>query len=123
MSDILQRILQRKREEVEQRRGEVPQAELQARARAAAPARGFADAMRAKLARGRPAVIAEIKKASPSRGVIRPDFDPAAIARSYQAGGAACLSVLTDVAFFQGRDQHLQAARAACSCWGWRWWR
>jgi indole-3-glycerol phosphate synthase len=115
MSDILQRILQRKREEVEQRRGEVPQAELQARARAAAPARGFADAMRARIARGHPAVIAEVKKASPSRGVIRPDYDPAAIARSYQAGGATCLSVLTDVDFFQGDDRHLQAARAACS--------
>jgi len=115
MSDILQRILQRKREEVEQRRGEVPQAELQARARAAAPARGFSEAMRTKIARGRPAVIAEIKKASPSRGVIRPDYDPATIAGSYQAGGAACLSVLTDVDFFQGDDRHLQAARAACS--------
>jgi indole-3-glycerol phosphate synthase len=115
MSDILQRILQRKREEVEQRRGQIPPAELQARARAAAPARGFADAMRAKIARGHPAVIAEVKKASPSRGVIRPDYDPAAIARSYQAGGAACLSVLTDVDFFQGDDRHLQAARAGCS--------
>ena len=73
MSDILQRILQRKREEVKQRRDEFPQAELQARARGAAPARGFADAMRAKLGTGRPAVIAEVKKASPSRGVIRPD--------------------------------------------------
>ena len=114
MSDILQRILQRKREEVEQRRSEVPLAELEARARDADPVRGFARALRARISVGDPAVIAEVKKASPSKGLIRPDFDPAAIARSYEAGGAACLSVLTDVDFFQGADPYLQQARDAC---------
>ena len=115
MSDILQTILQRKREEVEQRRRELPLAELQARVRDAAPVRGFARALRARIAAGDAAVIAEVKKASPSKGLIRPDFDPAAIARSYEAGGAACLSVLTDVDFFQGADAYLQAARDACA--------
>jgi indole-3-glycerol phosphate synthase/phosphoserine phosphatase len=115
MSDILQQILQRKHEEVEQRRRELPLAELEARARDAAPARGFARALRARIDAGEAAVIAEVKKSSPSKGVIRPDFDPAAIARSYEAGGAACLSVLTDVDFFQGSDAALQAARAACA--------
>lgn len=115
MSDILQRILQRKHEEVEQRRRERPLEELEARARDAAPVRGFARALRARIDAGEAAVIAEVKKASPSKGVIRPDFDPAAIARSYEAGGAACLSVLTDVDFFQGSDAALQAARAACA--------
>ena len=115
MSDILQTILQRKREEVEQRRRELPLAELEARARDAEPVRGFARALRARIAAGDAAVIAEVKKASPSRGLIRPDFDPAEIARSYEAGGAACLSVLTDVDFFQGADAYLQAARDACA--------
>ena len=115
MSDILQTILQRKHEEVEQRRRDVPLAELEARARDAAPVRGFARALRERIAAGDAAVIAEVKKASPSKGLIRPDFDPAAIARSYEAGGAACLSVLTDVDFFQGADAYLQAARAACA--------
>ena len=112
--DILQRILQRKHEEVAQRRAALPMAELEARARDAAPVRGFAQAVRARTAAGDAAVIAEVKKASPSKGLIRPDFDPGAIARSYQAGGAACLSVLTDVDFFQGADAYLQQARAAC---------
>jgi indole-3-glycerol phosphate synthase len=114
MHDVLARILARKREEVAERRTRVPLAELRARAGYASPVRGFADALGARIERGEAAVIAEVKKASPSRGVIRADFDPAAIARSYAAGGAACLSVLTDVDFFQGADGYLVAAREAC---------
>jgi indole-3-glycerol phosphate synthase len=115
MADILDRILARKREELEAARASVPLAEMQKRAAAAAPTRDFVAAMRAKIDAGRPAVIAEIKKASPSKGVLRADFDPAAIARSYEAGGAACLSVLTDRDFFQGAHGHLAQARSACS--------
>jgi indole-3-glycerol phosphate synthase len=113
--DVLQKILQRKAEEVAERSLHLPLDELKARAADAPPLRGFAAAVEAKIAAGLPAVIAEVKKASPSKGVIRADFDPAAIARSYQAGGAACLSVLTDVDFFQGADEYLQQARAACA--------
>jgi indole-3-glycerol phosphate synthase len=115
MSDILSRILARKREELEAARSTVPLAQIEQRARSAPPPRDFAGVLRAKIATGRPAVIAEIKKASPSRGVLRADFDPAAIARSYEAGGAACLSVLTDRDFFQGAHEHLAQARAACT--------
>jgi indole-3-glycerol phosphate synthase len=115
MRDVLARILARKREEVAERRARVPLAELESRIADAPPVRGFAHAIKARIARGEAAVIAEVKKASPSKGVIRPDFDPAAIARSYEAGGAACLSVLTDVDFFQGADEYLIAAREACS--------
>jgi indole-3-glycerol phosphate synthase len=114
MHDVLNRILARKREEVAARSARVALGELAARTADAPPPRGFATALEATIARGAPAVIAEVKKASPSRGVIRHDFDPAAIARSYQAGGATCLSVLTDVDFFQGADAYLQRARAAC---------
>ena len=115
MSTILDTILARKREEVAARRERTSLFELQARAASAPPLRGFADAVAAKIAAGQAAVIAEVKKASPSKGVIRADFDPAAIARSYAAGGAACLSVLTDVDFFQGADEYLVAARDACA--------
>ena len=115
MSTILDTILLRKGEEVAERRSRVPQRELEARVADAPPVRGFATAVEAKIAAGVPAVIAEIKKASPSKGVIRADFDPVAIARSYAAGGAACLSVLTDADFFQGADRYLQQARAACA--------
>ncbi len=115
MHDILKRILARKAEEVAERRTRVPMADLVARNAGAPPARGFAEAVASRVSRGEAAVIAEVKKASPSKGVIRADFDPAAIARSYQAGGAACLSVLTDVDFFQGSDEYLLAARAACA--------
>jgi len=115
MNDILQRILARKSEEVAQRRGERPLAELQARSADLPPARGFVDAVRRRVGAGEAAVIAEVKKASPSKGLIRTDFDPAAIARSYEAAGAACLSVLTDVDFFQGSDAYLREARAACT--------
>jgi indole-3-glycerol phosphate synthase len=111
---VLQRILQRKAEEVAERSARIPLRELEARAVDMPPTRGFAAAIEARIAAGDPAVIAEVKKASPSKGVIRPDFDPAAIARGYEAAGAACLSVLTDVDFFQGSDGFLQAARAAC---------
>lgn len=115
MSDILNTILARKAEEIAERSGRVPLAELAARAADAAPTRGFADALNAMVAQGEPAVIAEIKKASPSKGVIRADFRPADIAVSYEFGGAACLSVLTDVDFFQGADAYLQQAREACT--------
>ena len=115
MHDILKRILARKAEEVAERRTRVPMADLVARNAGAPLARGFAEAVAARVSRGEAAVIAEVKKASPSKGVIRADFDPAAIARSYQAGGAACLSVLTDLDFFQGSDEYLLAASAACA--------
>ena len=115
MSDILQKILARKAEEVAERRTRVPQAELAARCRDTGPTRGFAAALERRVAAGRAAVIAEVKKASPSKGLIRSDFDPAQIAKSYETGGAACLSVLTDVDFFQGADAYLQSARSACS--------
>lgn len=111
---ILQRILQRKAEEIAAGKAITPMPELVALARDCAPVRGFEDAMRRALSRG-PSVIAEIKKASPSAGVIREDFQPGAIASSYQAGGAACLSVLTDKDFFQGDARYLQEARNACS--------
>jgi len=115
LNDVLRAILRRKVEEVAERSARVPLAELSARATDAGPTRGFAAAVAAKIAAGQSAVIAEVKKASPSKGVIRADFDPAAIARSYEAGGAACLSVLTDVDYFQGSDTYLQQARAACA--------
>lgn len=112
---VLEKIIARKHEEVAERRTRLSLADLERQAAAADPVRGFAAALQAKVAARQPAVIAEVKKASPSKGVLRADFDPSAIARSYQAGGAACLSVLTDVDFFQGADAYLQQARAACS--------
>ena len=108
---ILDRIVAVKRAEVAQARERVSLAELEARVRFAGAPRDFVSALRA----AKPAVIAEIKKASPSRGVLRTDFRPAAIARSYEKAGAACLSVLTDRQFFQGSNEDLQAARAACA--------
>ena len=114
MSDILNQILARKAQEVALRSARRSPAELAARALEAPPTRGFAAAIERVIAKGDAAVIAEIKRASPSKGVLRPDFDPAAIARSYAAAGAACLSVLTDRDFFQGDDAHLIAARGAC---------
>ncbi|PPU37802.1 indole-3-glycerol phosphate synthase TrpC [Xanthomonas sp. CFBP 7912] len=115
MSDILNTILARKADEVAERSARVPLAELVARSADLPSTRGFAAAMQASIAAGDPAVIAEVKKASPSKGVIRPDFYPADIAVSYEFGGASCLSVLTDVDFFQGADAYLRQAREACT--------
>lgn len=115
MSDILNKILAVKVQEVAAARLIKPQAVMREEAERAAPARDFTGAIRAKIARGLPAVIAEIKKASPSRGVLRSDFNPAKIAESYQLHGAACLSVLTDEQFFQGSEIYLKQARAACN--------
>ena len=113
MNDILQRILARKAQEIEARSATLPLRELSARCADLPDTRGFAATLEARIDAGHAAVIAEIKKASPSAGVIRDPFDPASIARSYAAGGATCLSVLTDVDFFQGSDTYLQQARAA----------
>ncbi|MCB1849037.1 MAG: indole-3-glycerol phosphate synthase TrpC [Halieaceae bacterium] len=114
VSTILHKILARKREEVAARRPRNSLASLEQRIAEQTAVRGFAAAIAARVAAGQAAVIAEVKKASPSKGVIREDFRPAQIAASYQRGGAACLSVLTDVDFFQGSDAYLQQARAAC---------
>jgi len=112
--DILDRILAVKRREVEEAKRALPESRLRELAAAASPVRGFAQALRNASQAGRPAVIAEIKRASPSCGLIRADFDPARIAASYSANGAACLSVLTDREFFSGSADDLRAARAAC---------
>ena len=112
---ILQNIVARKHEEVAERRARVSIQALEQRAATASAPRGFAAALQERAKARKPAVIAEIKKASPSKGVIREDFDPAAIALSYEEGGATCLSVLTDVDFFQGHDDYLQQARNACA--------
>jgi indole-3-glycerol phosphate synthase len=113
--DILKKIMHRKAEEVLARAERLPLRELAAGLADAPPARGFADALAARVAAGGPAVIAEIKKASPSKGVLREDFRPAEIAASYDRGGATALSVLTDRDFFQGSEAHLAEARAACA--------
>jgi len=115
MSDILNRIITTKHEEIAAARAIKPLAAVEAGAAAQAAPRDFVGAIRSKIAAGQPAVIAEIKKASPSKGVIRPDFKPADIARSYAQHGAACLSVLTDRQYFQGCPEYLQQARAACA--------
>lgn len=112
---ILKKILARKHEEIRQRQAETSVQQLKRQIDQADQPRGFAAALASRVSVGQPAVIAEIKKASPSKGVIREDFDPIAIAESYQQGGATCLSVLTDRDFFQGADAYLKAARAACT--------
>jgi len=112
---VLDRIVAHKRTEVAARSAARPIETMRARAGAAPAPLGFVAALQARIAAGAPAVIAEVKKASPSRGVIRADFDPVAIARSYASGGAACLSVLTDEKFFQGHDDYLVRARTAAN--------
>ncbi len=115
MSDILEKIISTKRRELKAALKAEPLLAIRAAAESMPPPRDFIGAIRAKIAAGNAAVIAEIKKASPSKGVIRADFNPAEIAKSYELGGAACLSVLTDVEYFQGSTDYLKQARAACN--------
>lgn len=113
-ADILEKILSRKKQEISDRKTFKAQSELESLLSESSPVRGFVDSLKNKIQHNKPAVIAEIKKASPSKGIIRENFNPAEIARQYQQGGAACLSVLTDVDFFQGADNYLVEARNAC---------
>ncbi len=114
MPDILQKILERKREEIAEKKARVPAAAISAQASEAPPPRPFAGALRARTEAGGDAVIAEIKRASPSKGLLREDFEPAGIASSYEQGGAAALSVLTDRDFFRGADEYIALVKDAC---------
>lgn len=113
--DVLVRIVADKEKEVAERMEATPQAEIERAAAHAPPVRDFVGALCERIGEGRTGLIAEIKRASPSGGLIRDPFDPPALARAYEAGGAACLSILTDGPYFQGRREHLEAARAACT--------
>lgn len=113
--DILNKILVRKQEEVAERVKNISLEEIKEKAAQASSVRGFEKAIRNQLDKNNTAIIAEVKKASPSKGILREDFQPAEIAKSYEAGGATCLSVLTDIDYFQGSDEYLQTARAACN--------
>ncbi|MCW8969941.1 MAG: indole-3-glycerol phosphate synthase TrpC [Rhodospirillales bacterium] len=113
MSDVLERICADKRDHVEACKTNHPLSAVEADARRATPTRGFADALKSSVSGGRYGLIAEIKRASPSKGLIREDFDPAALAGAYERGGASCLSVLTDIPYFQGSDEFLVQARNA----------
>jgi len=113
--DILKKIIDRKIEEIQQRKSQTSEEWLKEKLTDASPVRGFVESMKNSIANHQAAVIAEIKKASPSKGVMRENFQPAEIAKSYEQGGASCLSVLTDIDFFQGSDEYLQQARAACN--------
>src|SRR5215212_9667154 len=114
MADVLTEICDRKRQDVARRKAIRSEAALHSLAAQAPPLRRFAASLATQMANGRYGLIAEIKKASPSRGLIRADFEPPGLARAYEAGGATCLSVLTDAPYFQGDDDHLRAARGAC---------
>jgi len=113
--DILKRIIKRKAQEIDERVKNKSIEQVIEQAKDASPVRGFVDSMKARLAKNEPAIIAEIKKASPSKGLIREDFIPAEIAKSYEEGGASCISVLTDIDFFKGSDLYLKQARSACN--------
>jgi len=113
--DILKKIINRKHQEITERQKSVSLNTLIESAKTASPVRGFVASMQSNIDAGTPAVIAEIKKASPSKGVMRESFNPAEIAKSYEEGGASCLSILTDIDFFQGSDEYLKQARNACS--------